>query len=135
MRQTFLGKQAGHLHVIFFNRTILGTLKKLMSAPKRKPGFHFFCPLEKKTEQSNYTMLWKISNLILNRFQIPSEPDPPRSLPRIEGGGRGSQKGGTIFLGCISFQTYQRKSFRSLCNSHCHASESRPPSITPWAIL
>ena len=88
-------------------------------------------------------MLSKISNLILNRFQIPSESDPPtQSLPKMREGGRVLKKGegGTIskhlFLGCVSFQTYQRKSFRSLSNSHpleayCNASESRPPFDHP----
>ena len=94
MRQTFLGKQAGHHHVIFFQQDNFWHFKKIMYAPKQKSGFHFFCPLEKKTEQSNYTMLWKISNLILNRFQISSEPDPHDHSSGLRDGGDGLLKMG-----------------------------------------
>ena len=95
----------------------------------------FFAHLKKKQNKATTQCCEKLAIWFSIDSKFPANRTPPRSLPRIEGGGRGSQKGegGTIskhlFLGCISFQTYQRKSFRSLCNSHCHASESRPPSI------
>ena len=66
-----------------------------MSAPKRKAGFHFFCPLEKKKQIKATTQCCeKLAIWFSNRLQIPSKPDPPRSLHRIEGGGTGSQKRG-----------------------------------------
>ena len=91
---TFLGRPAIHNHVnFFFQQHNFGHFKKFMYAPKRKSGFHFFAHL-KKTEQSNYTMFWKISNLILNRFQIPSEPDPPTVTSQDWGRGEGFSKRG-----------------------------------------
>ena len=126
----------------FFFRTILGTLKNLCLPQNVKQDFIFFPTWKKKQNKATTQCCEKLAIWFSNRLQIPSKPDPPRSLHRIEGGGTGSQKGegGTIsyhlFLGCISFQTYQRKSFRSLSNSHpleayCHASESRPPFDHP----
>ena len=90
MRQTFLEKQAGHLYVILFQQNNFGHIRNLCLPQNEKQGFIFFAHLKKKkTEQNNYTMLSKISNLILNRFQIPSESDPPtQSLPKMRKGGR-----------------------------------------------
>ena len=55
---------------------------------KEKQGFIFFAHLKKKTDHSNYNMLWKISNLIDSKFPVNRTP-PPQSLLRIEGGGKG----------------------------------------------
>ena len=57
----FLEKQAGHNYVIFFQQNNFGHIRNLCLPPKRKEGFHFFCPLEKKTEQATTQCCQKLA--------------------------------------------------------------------------
>ena len=61
MRQTFLGKQAGHLHVIFSTEQILGTLRNLCLPQNENQGFIFFAHLKKKQHKATIQCCEKLA--------------------------------------------------------------------------
>ena len=118
MHHSIFGKTSrSQLCYFFFNKTILGALKNCLPQ-NEKQGFIFFAHLKKKKQNKTTTpCCQKLAIWFSNRLQIPSKPDPPRSLHRIEGRGRGFQKRGrgdhfkTPIFGVCFFPNISKKIF------------------------
>ena len=139
MHHSILDNKQVTIMLFFFQQNNFGRIEKL-SAPKRKSGFHFFCPLEKKTEQATTQCCEKFAIWFLIDSKFPANRTPHDHFTGLKDGGGVFKKGegGTIsyhlFLGCISFQTYQRKSFRSYA-THTHSKHTVMPVSPdpPWS--
>ena len=122
----------------FFLKENFGHADKFMLSPTWK-GFNFFCLFKKKTEhKSDFTNLWKISNLIHDRFNIPSESCPHPSRLKGEGNNKKGEGGPfrNTYFQCVFLSGHIKENFSIFFANHTPRSKlsfhkSRPPRPPP----